>query len=110
MRPIWFLPFSVNQRAPSGPTTMSWGVELAVGGGNSVTTPVGVMRPILPVTSANHRFPSGPSVTPCGNAMLPIGYSLSICGGGIPPMTSSPSWSLLNSVNQRSLFGPGVMP
>ena len=74
-RPIWFLPFSVNQRAPSGPTVMSWGVELVVGGGNSVTTPVGVMRPILPVSSVNQRFPSGPSATPCGSAVLPIGYS-----------------------------------
>ena len=76
MRPIWFLPFSVNQRAPSGPETMSWGDEPTVGVGNSVTTPEGVIRPILLTISANHRFPSGPSVTPCGNAVLPIGNSL----------------------------------
>ena len=57
---------------------MSWGEDPTVGVGNSVTTPDGVMRPILPINSANHRFPSGPSVTPCGSAVDPIGYSLSI--------------------------------
>ena len=57
---------------------MSWGEDPTVGIGNSVTTPDGVMRPIRPASSANQRFPSGPSVTPCGSAVVPIGYSWSI--------------------------------
>ena len=91
MRPIWLPELSVNQRLPSGPATMSWGMDPTVGGVNSVTAPDGVIRPILPTDSTNHRFPSDPSAIPSGNVALPIGYSASICGGGVPPMTNWPS-------------------
>ena len=65
MRPIWSAATSVNQSAPSGPAAMPRGRLPAVGTGNSVTAPAGVIRPIaLPDSSANHRAPSGPTVMP----------------------------------------------
>ena len=39
--------FSVNQIFPSGPAVMPYGLLLAVGIENSVTTPLGVILPIL---------------------------------------------------------------
>src|SRR5256885_6325793 len=60
-RPILLVFASVNHSAPSGPAVMPYGPLLAVGIGNSVTTPPVVMRPILPPKySANHRAPSDP--------------------------------------------------
>ncbi len=79
MRPILLPELSVNQRLPSGPATMSWGMEPTVGVGNSVTMPDGVIRPILPTDSANQRFPSDPSAIPSGSAAPPIGYSVTPC-------------------------------
>src|SRR5260221_2846211 len=56
---------SVNQRLPSGPAAMSFGWLLAVGTGNSVMVPLGLMRPIwLPPCSVNQRLLSGPAVIP----------------------------------------------
>src|SRR5262249_18786510 len=52
---------STNQRLPSGPAVMA-PAEMP-GVGNSVTWPVGVMRPTVPATgSVNQRLPSGPPV------------------------------------------------
>ena len=33
---------------------------------SSVTSPAGVIRPILPLASVNHRFPSGPAAIDSG--------------------------------------------
>src|SRR5215469_7530428 len=56
----------VNQRLPSGPLVIPL-IKLiefgaGTGRGNSVTCPVGVMRPMKSAapSSVNHRFPSGP--------------------------------------------------
>src|ERR1700676_4356090 len=60
IRPI--LPPSVNQRAPSGPATMSRGYLPGHGSGNSVIWPPVVIPPILlPSASVNHNAPSGPA-------------------------------------------------
>ena len=68
IRPIWLAPLSVNQTLPSGPAAICAGLLLAVGIGNSVTTPLVVIRPILyviaggkPLFSVNQRLPSGPA-------------------------------------------------
>ena len=55
-------------------------------------------EPQVPVRSQRH---------PLRQRRAPDRILVSICGGGVPPMTSWPSWSVLNSVNQRSLFGSG---
>ena len=68
IRPMLLMSFkaSVNQRFPSGPAEMP-SVKLTVGTGNSVTAPVGVIRPILKrLFSVNQRFPSGPALIPYG--------------------------------------------
>jgi hypothetical protein len=43
MRPILLPACSVNQRLPSGPAVMMFGVLAGVGTGNSVMLPVGVI-------------------------------------------------------------------
>src|SRR5262249_24655021 len=116
MRPSFRVPNWVNQRLPSGPAAMTkgppgvGGSRVVVGGpegvGESVTTPVRVMRPILPATtSANHRLPSGPTVMPSGplaavgtanSVTKPVGVMRPI----LPPHTS---------VNQRLPSGPTTM-
>ncbi len=51
---------------------------------NSVTTPVGVIRPIrLPTYSVNHRLPSGPAVMPqgCAPAVMPALNSVTTPAG-----------------------------
>jgi len=54
---------SVNHNAPSGPVVIPAGPALGVGMGNSETTPVRVIRPILlTAPSVNHNAPSGPAV------------------------------------------------
>src|SRR6202022_2664540 len=60
----WPLVCSVNQRLPSGPDVMPNGIAPAPCVENSVITPAGVTRPILPPTtfSVNHMLPSLPSV------------------------------------------------
>src|SRR5262249_1937617 len=79
--PILLAPRSVNQRLPSGPTTMPPGMA-PTANGNSLIAPVGEMRPILfPVSSVNQRLPSGPVVIPLG-ALLPVGTAYSTMGGG----------------------------
>jgi hypothetical protein len=45
-RPIWLASRSVNQRYASTPAAMPHGVLPNAGRGNSLTTPLGVMRPI----------------------------------------------------------------
>src|SRR3954467_1965397 len=45
IRPTPLSPWSVNQRLPSGPTVMSYGVEPPAVG-NSVIVPSGAMQPI----------------------------------------------------------------
>jgi hypothetical protein len=47
MRPTWFATLSMNQRLPSGPLVMAYGPLPAVGIGNAVMVPLGVIRPIL---------------------------------------------------------------
>ena len=65
MRPILLPLDSVNHRLPSGPAVMHWMLGSAVGTGNSVMVPWGVMRPIrLALVSVNQRFPSGPAAMP----------------------------------------------
>ena len=60
MRPILAAEYSVNQRLPSGAYVIPTGTLSAVGMGNSVITPPGVIRPIwLPLFSVNQRLPSG---------------------------------------------------
>ena len=58
---------SVNYMLPSGPRVMEVAHDPAVGIGNSVMAPVGVMRLTrFPVSSINHIFPSAPLAIPCG--------------------------------------------
>ena len=81
MRPISLLPYSVNQRFPSGPAVMIRGFSPGVGSWNSVTVPEGVMRPMaLPPgpVSVNHMFPSGPAVMEYGidPAVTPVRNSV----------------------------------
>lgn len=65
--PIWLGAASVNQRAPSGPTVIVYGAELAVGVANSLMEwVVGLISPIRPTLSVNQRLPSDPAVIPPG--------------------------------------------
>ena len=65
IRPIWLTLPWVNHRFPSGPMVMSRGPLLAVGGENSLTTPPGVTRTILPVPSFTvQAFPSPSTAIP----------------------------------------------
>src|SRR5207249_1434341 len=69
---------SVNQRLPSGPVVMPKGKLLAVGIGNSVTVPLGVIRPMLfPSFSVNQTLPSGPDVMP-DDSLLAVGRGNSV--------------------------------
>src|SRR5579884_1728628 len=65
MRPtlVGTAPGSRYHRLPSGPLAISVGAAKVVGRGNSVSVPVGVMRPMrLRPDSVNHRLPSAPMV------------------------------------------------
>src|SRR6478609_8597661 len=74
--PSLLVPYSVNQRLPSGPTAISRGT-LPLGKPYSVIAPAVVIFPILLVpSSANHRFPSGPFVMPPGCASFGSVYSV----------------------------------
>src|SRR5258708_1294572 len=68
-RPILLVSCSQNQRSPSGPEVIPFGVLVAEGIGSSVMTPSVVIRPILlaPASrSANQRAPSEPATMPHG--------------------------------------------
>src|SRR6266700_1201142 len=110
MRPILFALtlLSVNQRLPSGPAVMPKGLLSPVGMENSpVTTPAGVMRPMLfEPSSANQRLPSGPAVMPKGLELVGgMGNSVMKPAGVMRPILF-PEYS----VNQRLPSGPAVMP
>src|SRR5580692_10431174 len=49
--------------APSGPAMIDVGMLPLGGAGKSVTTPDVVTRAMWPLSSRNHRLPSGPDVT-----------------------------------------------
>jgi hypothetical protein len=67
--PIFDVPYSANQRLPSGPDVMWTGRGFVPGTMNSVMPPFGSTRAIrLPLYSVNQMLPSGPAVMP--NAML----------------------------------------
>ena len=112
IRPILLFCDSVNQTLPSGPAVIelprNW--VSAWGSGNSVTTPCGVILPILskglpPVPSVNQTLPSGPRVRAWG---------VSETGKGVrtPDVVSCsiwpdpPDWS----ANQRFWSDPVVIP
>src|SRR5690242_8426200 len=66
------LPYSANQRLPSGPAAMPSGCELAVVRADDSVKAwvVGLIRPILlPTYSVNQRLPSGPAAMPYGWAL-----------------------------------------
>src|SRR5438046_534089 len=82
---------AANQSAPSGPRVMLPGLPKGAGTGNSVITPLGVMRAMLLLTfSANQMLPSGP-----GTRLY--GYSFgwrrgnSAIGGGHCPVPAAPA-------------------
>src|SRR6266404_1977625 len=103
--PILLPLFSVNQRAPSGPTVMKRGTLPAVGTVNSVKTPPVVIRSImLWFSSVNHRAPSGPAMMPKG-LLLPVGSVNSVM---TPPTVIWPILPIC-SVNQRAPSGPAVI-
>ena len=97
----------MNHRLPSGPAVIPNGRLPAVGTGNSVITPAGVIRPILfPMTSVNHRLPSGPTVIPLGKLpAVGTGNSVIAPAGVIRPILFA-----LNPVNHRLPSGPAVIP
>jgi hypothetical protein len=81
---------------------------LAVGIVNSlVMTPAVVMRPILlPVFSANHSAPSGPTVMPKG-WLLAVGIGNSVITSAV---VMRPILLPKVSVNHSAPSGPTVMP
>src|SRR5262245_55930850 len=113
MRPIGpgievLLGCCVNHTLPSGPAVMNTGeVPGVIPAENWVTTPAGVIRPILfPGTSVNQRLPSGPRVIPAGALLgvMPAENSVITPAGVIRPIRL-----LLASVNQRLPSGPAVI-
>ena len=93
MRPIWPALDSVNHRLPSDPVVMPKGELLAVGMGNSVMTPEGVIRPILPARSVNHRLPSDPVVMPEGE-LLAVGMGNSVTTPTVEHIETTPFFTL----------------
>src|SRR5262245_4972429 len=113
MRPIapgtvLLLGCCVNQTLPSGPAVMKFSVVPGVmPAENSVTTPAGVIRPILFArASVNQRLPSGPRVIPAGPLLgaMPAENSVIPPAGVIRPIRLLP-----NSANQRLPSGPAVI-
>src|SRR5208283_749320 len=96
----------VNQRLPSEPAVIPKG-SLAAADVNSVTVPLGVIRPIwaAPV-SVNQRLPSGPFVIPSG-WLLAVGIGNSVI---VPLGVIRPILLASDSVNQRLPSGPVVIP
>ena len=97
--PVGFL----NQRLPSEPAVISAGSPSVT---YSVTTPRGVIRATLrPFGSVNHRFPSGPAVTPCVGELTPA-----VNAEIIPLKVLRPTPSGLPvAANQRFPSGPAVI-
>src|SRR5207245_4982741 len=91
----------------SGPAVISYGALPAPDGtGNSLITPVLVIRPIWPlVYSANQRLPSGPTVIPIG-PLFGVGTSNSVIE---PDGVMRPILLPFCSVNQRLPSGPALM-
>ena len=88
IRPILLRGDSVNQRLPSGPAVMPEGSLSAVGIGNSVTTPAGVMRPILLAAFGEPEVAVGPAVMPrggCGRRDRELGDDLTTRDAGQRP-------------------------
>src|SRR5436309_2401970 len=74
--------------------------------GYSVICPAGVIRPMLfPLTSVNHRLPSGPAVIPRG-ALTAVGTGNSVID---PAVVIRPIWLPPISVNHRLPSGPAVI-
>ena len=98
----------VYQRFPSGPAAIPIGSSLGgCGVGNSVMTPVGVIRPmLLRRCSVNHRLPSGPAVMPQG-PLPAVGVGNS---AKTPAVVTRPILELSSSVNHRFPSGPAVIP
>src|SRR5216683_570485 len=106
MRPI-FPTASVNHRLPSGPDVISVGPLLAVGVGNKVIVPEGVIRPILDASEpsrVNQRLPSGPAVM---SSVAPLlrGTLKVVNLPAVVIFTIRPA----RSVNQRFPSGPLVI-
>jgi hypothetical protein len=109
IRPIrWLL---VNQRAPSGPVTIPPTPVMPEGSGNSVKSPVGVIRPIaggsdaVAVCSKNQRLPSGPSVIAPGRpGASGRGNSVSV-----PSIVHRPIALCEVRENHKAPSGPGVI-
>src|SRR6516164_4132873 len=75
MRPMR-LPFcSVNQSAPSGPTTRPVGAGVPDEIGNKVSEPEVVIRPIAPLYAVNQRLPSGLVIMTSGSRLPGTGNS-----------------------------------
>src|ERR1019366_578272 len=89
MRPILFPSASVNHKFPSTPAAIPAENEFAVGIGNSVMTPDGVIRPIFFARlSAKHGLPSGPRARePRPAAAVSVGYFCTTGGveAGVAP-------------------------
>src|SRR5664279_4801062 len=88
MRPMRLPLLSVNHRSLPY-AVMPTGCAPAVTA-YSVTTPSGVMRPILLAPySVNHRLPSGPAAMPLGNAPALRVYSVTVCACTVPMLRLS---------------------
>src|SRR5262249_24569939 len=82
-------PTSVNQTLPSDPGVITIGRLTAVGVANSVTVPLGAMRPTWlgdPNPLVNHRFPSGPSAIVLNERLAPVGNSVIAPEGVMRPI------------------------
>ena len=90
---------------PSGPAVIPSGKSLVMPVQNSVTWPVGVIRPIPPNSSVNQRLPSRPAVISMGwlLGVMPARNSVTTPVGVIRPIA-------LSSVNQMLPSGPAVIP
>src|SRR5438309_1236169 len=104
-RPIFWPPYSANQRALSDPAVIPQGLLPVVGIRNSVTTPAVVIRPILLASnSVNQRFPSGPEVISKLDVVAGIENSVTA-----PAVVIRPILLPEFSVNQRAPSGPVVI-
>jgi hypothetical protein len=74
----------VNHRLPSGPSAISYG---SLPAGRFVTVPVGVIRPIVPLSFGNQRLPSGPATIPRNSpGLTPAENRVSVPAGVTRPM------------------------
>src|SRR5688572_22678063 len=72
----------------------------------SVMSPLVVIRPILPPSSTNQRWSSGPAVMPCGRLPPANGTTNSVM---TPAGVIRPICAVLDSVNHRLPSGPATM-